>query len=107
MVRTQQERSNPKLRTTSRIPGFKTIEEEAEFWDAHSLAEFEDEIEEVSDVIFVEYQPKKVISVRLGVDEIAALNQRARADGVSRSMLVRSWIVDRLRHQGKERGAKR
>lgn len=29
--------------TKSRIPEFKTIQEEAEFWDVHSTTEFEDE----------------------------------------------------------------
>jgi len=37
----------------SRIPTFKTIEEEAEFWDTHSIEEFADELETVTDVKFV------------------------------------------------------
>lgn len=90
----------------SRIPPFKTTEEEARFWDTHSLAEFADELEEVTDVIFVKAQPKKRITLSIGLEEAAALTQRARQEGVSRSMLVRSWIVDRLRQQGKARGAK-
>jgi len=30
-------------KTKSRIPRFKSIEEEAEFWDNHDTTEFEDE----------------------------------------------------------------
>ena len=40
-------------RTESRIPAFKTIEEEAEFWDTHDSSEFDDEFETVTDVRFV------------------------------------------------------
>ena len=52
-------------RPKSRIPTFKTIEEAAEFWDTHSLADFEDELEEVADVRFVRAEPKPSITVRL------------------------------------------
>ena len=31
----------------SKIPRFKNYEEEAEFWDTHSVADFLDELEEV------------------------------------------------------------
>lgn len=37
----------------SRIPTFKTIDEEAEFWDTHSIEEFADELETVTNVKFV------------------------------------------------------
>jgi hypothetical protein len=35
-----------------KIPEFKSIQEEAEFWDAHDMTEFLDEFEEVDDVVF-------------------------------------------------------
>ena len=36
-----------KERKKSRIPEFKTIEEEAEFWDTHDLADYWDELKPV------------------------------------------------------------
>lgn len=45
--------------TKSRIPTFKTIEEEAAFWDTHSSEEFADELTPVENVKFVKAHPKK------------------------------------------------
>lgn len=39
--------------TKSRIPAFKSIEEEAEFWDTHSSEDFADELELATDVNFI------------------------------------------------------
>ena len=36
-----------KERKKSRIPEFKTIEEEAEFWDTHDTTDYEDEFKPV------------------------------------------------------------
>ena len=45
----------------SRIPTFETVEEEAAFWDSHSLADFEDELKIVTNVKFVRAEPQKAI----------------------------------------------
>ena len=87
-------------RARSRIPTFTSLEEEAEFWDKHSITEFEDELEVVDDVVFVRAQPKKSLTVRLGVDELESLRREAREKGVSASTLVRIWIVEHLRRGG-------
>lgn len=94
--------------TKSRIPTFKTIEEEAEFWDTHSLAEFEDELEEVTDVRFVvtRGEPKKPMTVRLGQTDLARLTKQAQKLGVGPSTLARMWILERLRTQQPDSAAK-
>lgn len=91
-----------KGRPKSRIPQFQSIEEEAAFWDCRDLAEFEDELEVVTDVSFVVLPgpPNKTISVRLPEKTLFALTQRARELGVSRSRLARKWIVERLHEEG-------
>ena len=82
----------------SRIPTFTNVEDEAAFWDTHSLVEFEDELEEVTDFVFVASRPrKKGITVRLEEDTLASLTQKAREKGVGPSTLVRMWILERLR----------
>ncbi|HZS86508.1 MAG TPA: CopG family antitoxin [Chloroflexota bacterium] len=83
----------------SRIPTFKTIEEEAAFWDTHDSAEFEDEFEDVTDVRFVRGGPKKGLTVRLEEETIAALTAEARRIGVGASTLARIWILERLRQE--------
>ncbi|MDO8688412.1 MAG: CopG family antitoxin [Dehalococcoidia bacterium] len=85
----------------SRIPEFKTIEEEAEFWDTHSTTEFEDEFEEVRDVQFVvsRGRPKKGITVRVDEETLSALTDQAHLQGIGPSTLVRMWILQRLREK--------
>ena len=88
-------------RAKSRIPTFKTVEEEAEFWDTHSTSEFEDEFEGVRDVVFVvtRGRPKKAITVRLPEETLTALTQKAQKMGIGPSTLARMWILEHLREQ--------
>ncbi|HLV98344.1 MAG TPA: CopG family antitoxin [Ktedonobacterales bacterium] len=83
----------------SHIPHFKTIEEEAAFWDRHDSTEFEDEFVEVDDVKFVKASPKKAITVRLEQDSLDDLRKLAREKGIGPSTLARMWILERLRGQ--------
>lgn len=57
----------------SRIPAFKTVEEEASFWDTHSSEEFADELTPVDDVQFVRAQSKKALTVRFVEDTFEGL----------------------------------
>jgi predicted DNA binding CopG/RHH family protein len=101
MTEHKQRQSRTK-RPKNRIPTFKTIEAAAEFWDTHSLADFKNEIEEVTDIHFVPYQPKKAITLRLPEETAAALAKAAKAKGIGLSALARMWIVERLRGAGPE-----
>jgi len=87
--------------TKSRIPRFKSIEEEAEFCDTHSTSEFEDECEPVENVRFVvtRSQVQKPITVRLPEDILSALSNQAHEQGIGRSTLVRTWILERMRER--------
>ena len=98
MTRVEREKPTTK-RAKSSIPRFKTIQEEAEFWDSHSTTEFEDEFEEVKDVQFVvtRVEPKKDITVRLSQNTLAELTKRAREKGIGPSTLARRWILEHLR----------
>ncbi|MCL5961759.1 MAG: BrnA antitoxin family protein [Chloroflexi bacterium] len=74
MPRTERGRPTAK-QAKNRIPRFKNVDEAAEFWDTHSLADCEDELEEVTDVQFVvtRSRPKKGITVRLEEDLLDTL----------------------------------
>lgn len=87
------------------IPEFKSREEAAGFWDTHSLADFQDELEEVTDVRFVVQRagPKKAITVRLGQETLDALTKRAHEQAVGLSTLARRWILEHLREETKGR----
>jgi predicted DNA binding CopG/RHH family protein len=80
----------------SQIPNFQTIEEEAEFWDTHSITDFLDEMEEVTDAKFVRARLKKGVTIRLDEDKLADLRQEAKSRGISAAALARIWILERL-----------
>ena len=105
MARKEQEQAQINKKTKSRIPRFKTIEEEAEFWDTHDLSEFEEELEEVKDVQFVvsRGRPKKAITVRVDEETLATLTKEATEQGIGPSTLVRMWILEHLRKRPKHR----
>ncbi|MGH2557503.1 MAG: CopG family antitoxin [Thermomicrobiales bacterium] len=80
----------------SRIPSFRTIAEEAEFWDTHDITEFADELDEVTDVVFGSVQSKDALVLRFVGDDLTALVERAREEDVSPATLVRGWVLERL-----------
>jgi hypothetical protein len=94
MTRKEQER--PKG-TKSRIPTFKTIEEEAAFWDTHSSEEFADELTPVENVKFVKARSKKALTVRFDEDTFEELTKEAREIGIGPSTLARMVILEHLR----------
>ena len=93
---TSQERKQPKTRK-SRIPTFKTIEEEAAFWDTHSSEEFADELTPVENVKFVKARPKKALTVRFDEDTFEELAREASEKGIGPSTLARMLILEHLR----------
>lgn len=77
-----------------RIPHFKTREEEAEFWDTHSLADFADELRPVQ---LKEERPLgHILGVRLDAWTIETLAAIGREKGIGPSTLARIWIMERL-----------
>lgn len=89
----------------SRIPPFKTIEEEAEFWDTHSIEEFADELEPVTDVKFVRARQRKALTVRLEEQSFEALSSEARERGVGPSTLARMVLLEHLRNREQKKRA--
>jgi len=82
----------------TRIPEFKSYQEEAEFWDTHDLTELEDELELVEEEVFVRPR-KQVVSIRLDRRMVEALKALAVRKGLGYSTLVRMWVVERLRRE--------
>lgn len=78
-----------------KIPKFKTDKEIAEFWDAHSLADFKDELEIAKDVVFVKPE-RQVISLRLDRKIVKSLKYLAARKGIGYSPLLRMWILERF-----------
>jgi hypothetical protein len=87
-------------KSTTKIPDFKSREEEAEFWQTHSPLDFPDEFEEVEVKVKrpLAIRRKKVLSVRLEETHITQMAQLAEKRGIGASTLARIWILECL-HQ--------
>ncbi|HEY7351067.1 MAG TPA: CopG family antitoxin [Ktedonobacterales bacterium] len=89
----------------SHIPTFNTIEEEAAFWDTHSIEEFADELELVTDVKFVKARQKKSLTVRLEENSFEALSSEARERGIGPSTLARIVLLEHLQNREQKKRA--
>jgi hypothetical protein len=85
----------PKKKKT--IPQFKSIQEEAEFWDTHDTAEYEDEFKPVR-VRFAK-NLSQGITVRLDPDTLGELRALAHEKGIGPTTLARMWILEHLRRE--------
>ncbi len=83
----------------SRIPRFKSLEEEANFWETHDTTEFEDEFEEVE--IKVARPLQHILAVRLDAKTIDRLAVTGRRKGIGPSTLARMWLLERLEQEEK------
>ena len=89
---------------TSKLPKIDSIRKLAEFWDAHDLTDFEHELEEVTEPVFVR---GPAIRVPLDRREAQAVEQLAKAKGVSREQLVRGWVRQKIARPNGAHGRKR
>jgi len=85
-------------RTKSRIPRFKSLEEEAHFWATHDTTEFEEEFKEVQ--VKVARPLDHILAVRLEARTIDRLAAVARTKGIGPSTLARMWLLERLEQEG-------
>lgn len=81
---------------TQLIPEIDSIETLAKFWDTHDLTDFEDQLEEVTEPIFIRGR-SATVAVKLKPREVQTIRQIAKSEGVEEAVLLRQWIVDRLR----------
>jgi hypothetical protein len=81
-----------------RIPAFQNVEEEAMFWDTHSVVDFPDELQPTS--IRVSTRLSAPLTVRLDPVDRAEITRRAKEQGIGPSTLIRIWVKERLRQEG-------
>jgi hypothetical protein len=80
--------------TKQPIPQTDSIEELAHFWDTHDVTEFEDELEEVTEDIFD--LGERMVAIPLHSDEVEAIREIAKSRGVSSTILIRDWVLEKL-----------
>lgn len=69
-----------------------TYQEEAEWWDTHSFADFWDELEDVEIVFDLHKKRDETISIRLPSDLREKLEEIAGKKGINLSTLARVWL---------------
>jgi len=75
------------------LPNTDSISELAEFWQAHDLTDFDDELEEVTTPVF---QQADRFQVRLSSRDARALRSKARQAQLSEGELLSQWVHERL-----------
>ncbi len=93
------ENEEPQLTGISKA---RTIDEIAEFWDTHSLADYWDQTREV---VF-EVRAQRKWRVALDPEIYAQLKVQARRRGITPETLVNLWLLERLSRQSAETGHK-
>jgi hypothetical protein len=71
---------------------FASIEEAAEFWDTHSLADYWDETHEVE--VVVRTSPRQWIP--LAANLATKVTEQARQEGVSIESLINLWVAEKV-----------
>ncbi len=77
------------------IPAFNSYEEEAHFWDTHSITDFTAETEAVK--VRTTQGLSANVQVRFDSETDRALEAIARERGVKKATLIRMWVLERLR----------
>lgn len=80
-----------------KIPSTDSIEEFARFWETHDATDFENEVEEVTEPVFVR-KPRTLMTLRLEPQEIEAIEKIAKNRGMDWSDLLREWVLEKI-HQ--------
>ena len=81
----------------NKIPVFKSIEEEAEFWDTHDTEEFTDELEEVKVKFARPLKHKRMLTLELDEETFNQMKKLAEGAGKEPGVLIRSWVLEHLK----------
>lgn len=82
---------------------FKTYEEEANFWDTHSVL---DEINEGTLVGFHRANKTGTITIRFQPEYIQILKEKALQLGIGPTTLARMWVMEKLNQTTRKRSSK-
>lgn len=81
------------------IPHFNSEEEEARYWETHSITDHLDELVEVKDEIEITAprRDKKPINIRVDEDALDAIKDIAGELRIPYQTLIKSWLIEKLR----------
>lgn len=82
-----------KKETIKPIPPFKTLEEEADFWDTHSMV---GKIDDGTLVGFHSANKSRTLTIRFSEKTLQVLRRHAFNMGVGPTTLARMWLMEKL-----------
>jgi len=83
-----------------KVPKFKSLKEEREFWDTHDSTDYHDDFKTANNVVFV--RPKKeVLSLRLEPKLIRKLRELAVKEGLPPTTYARMLIIKSIQSRSK------
>jgi predicted DNA binding CopG/RHH family protein len=85
----------------NKLPITDSIQELARFWDSHDLTEFEGELKEATEPVFVRDDS---ISLRLSSRDAKAIRRLAESKGISQAKLIQEWVLQELGRRKRRSG---
>jgi predicted DNA binding CopG/RHH family protein len=86
----------PKIK---KVPKFKTLQEEQDFWDTHSILDFPDQFQQV-EMDFSALKPStKPITIRLPVSLIYDLKMMSNKRDVPYQSFIKTILADRVQKE--------
>ena len=86
------------------IPSSDNIQELAEFWQTHSVADYEDLMERIPGPLLVR---KNSVKVPLKSGEARTLQKMADAEGLTTAELIHAWVAEKITRHKNAKRAKR
>jgi len=78
----------------SRIPEFKSYEEEAEWWETHSIADYQDEFETVE--LVIDKNLIRTLTIRFDSETLTKVRKEAERKGLGATTLIRMWVREKV-----------
>ena len=78
------------------IKPFKTLDEEADFWDTHHTSPlFDNPKTPLSELPLIEPEKEATMSIRIQVSIKEKIEKVARSKGINPTTLARMWLIER------------
>ena len=87
-------------KTTRKTPKFKSISEEALFWDTHDITDYLKAEKPLSMAYAPKVEKKETISLRMAPSLKRRVGKIAKGYDISPSSLVRMWVVEKVGSHG-------
>jgi len=79
-----------------KIPDTDSIRELADFWDTHDVTDFDDQLEEVAEPVFM--RARSGVTVPLSGEELTVIRKIAASRGVDEAAIIHEWVREKLHH---------